>query len=145
MINSVFLLLVVLLLVYSGVTVSLRLNILFKYQEKVNWIKRKSKLLEALLVDHDLLKKEQKELASQIRSFWGIEDLSLIYLRLNKEEESWLNSTRSVVNEAEGCCSDYDKQSPRSIWGLSIFGSMTPKGMHSPKNRLCRKQADRTF
>lgn len=99
--------------------VSLSFNYLLnKYEDKVKWVKIKSKSLESLLEDHDQLGKKQ-EVESQVRSFWDIDNLSRIHLRLGNPEDQWVKSTRQVVSKAEGCC----------CWGpiTAIFRSMTIK------------------
>ncbi|WJX15787.1 hypothetical protein P8452_05888 [Trifolium repens] len=132
-------------------------NLLTKYKDKVKWVKRKSKLLEALLEDHDQLRKKQEEVESRVRSFWDIEDLSQIHLHLNKNENEWVKSTKEVVNKAHSCCREYDKQRPMSIWGnitytwdhnhiTYIFGWMTPgwmtPGWMTPKDDVLHKEID---
>ncbi|PNY08309.1 disease resistance protein [Trifolium pratense] len=118
----------VLLILYLGVSLTFN-YLLIKYEAKVKLVKRKSKLLESLLEDHDQLGKKQEKVESRVRSFWDIDDLSQIHLQLTEAQDQWIKSTREVVSKAEGCCSEYNKQSPGSFWGpiTAIFRLMTIK------------------
>ena len=97
--------------------ISLRLDyLLSERKDKVKWIERKLKLLKAFLEDHSQLGKKREEAESRVLSLWDLEDLSKIHHQLSEAESGWVESTRDVVSKAEGCVSEYKKQSPGSFW-----------------------------
>ncbi|XP_020967430.1 uncharacterized protein LOC110266765 [Arachis ipaensis] len=60
---------------------------------------------------------EADKLRSRGREFWGSEDLSDINLWLSKEESLWVNSTKTLVSDADACIKNYEKQSQTWIPG----------------------------
>jgi hypothetical protein len=112
----------VLLILYLGVSLTFN-YLLIKYEAKVKWVKRKSKLLESLLEDHDQLGKESGKSRITGPFFLG-------YRRPISNSSSAKQSSGSMgkINR-RSCCSEYNKQSPGSFWGpiTAIFKLMTIK------------------
>ncbi|XP_057735321.1 putative disease resistance RPP13-like protein 2 [Arachis stenosperma] len=106
------------LLIFGWFGISLWYDCWLKYYKgKVKWIENKLPFLEALKDDHYQLTEEADNLRSRGREFWGSEDLSEINLWLSKEESLWVNSTETLVSDADACIKNYKKQSQTRIPG----------------------------
>lgn len=103
-----------------GVSVTIDCVLLF-HENKVKWIKREMKSLEALIKDYDQLVEKGDKVESLARRFWDSEDLSGIHLQLREAEHEWVKSTREVIREAKECVTNYKKHSQE--WGC-ITASM---------------------
>ncbi|KAK7349299.1 hypothetical protein VNO77_06559 [Canavalia gladiata] len=108
------------IVVIIGLVVSVILDCaLVYYEEKIEWIERKRKSLEALIDDYDQLAGKRDKVESWARRFWDSEDLSGIYLQLSQAEIEWITLARKLEKEAKECVTNYNKQSRGLLYGLT--------------------------